>query len=139
MPLERLMALPVGERADEDAHLYLWTTNAHVQPAFAVLKAWGFRYVTTLTWAKNKMGTGDWLRGQTEHCLMAVRGRPTVTLTNQTTLLTADAGKHSEKPDAFYAFVESLCPGSKLEMFQRRGRQGWIGHGDEAEEQHNSD
>ena len=79
------------------------------------------------------MGTGDWLRGQTEHCLMCVRGKPTIALTNQTTLLNATAGKHSEKPDEFYSMVEKLCPGSKLEMFQRRARQGWIGHGDEAE------
>ena len=30
-----------------------------------------------------RSGMGDWLRGQTEHCLMAVRGKPVVTLTNQ--------------------------------------------------------
>jgi N6-adenosine-specific RNA methylase IME4 len=28
--------------------------------------------------------TGDWLRGQTEHCLMATRGKPIVQLSNQT-------------------------------------------------------
>ena len=27
------------------------------------------------------MGNGLWLRGQTEHCILAVRGKPLVTLT----------------------------------------------------------
>ena len=38
-----------------------------------------------LTWTKHKIGMGDWLRGKTEHCLMCVKGKPAVTLTNQTT------------------------------------------------------
>jgi len=57
------------------------------------------------------MGTGDWLRGQTEHAIMAVRGKPVVTLTNQTTLLHAPVRAHSQKPVEFYDLVESL--GSK--------------------------
>jgi hypothetical protein len=36
---------------------------------------------TMLTWAKNRMGNGLWLRGQTEPCILAVRGKPLVTLT----------------------------------------------------------
>jgi N6-adenosine-specific RNA methylase IME4 len=30
---------------------------------------------------ENRMGNGLWLRGQTEHCILAVRGKPLVTLT----------------------------------------------------------
>jgi len=41
-----------------------------------VLDAWGFEQKTILTWAKDKMGNGAWLRGQTEHCIMAVRETP---------------------------------------------------------------
>lgn len=132
MSIEAIKALPVGGMAHEDCVLWLWTTNAHLPESFAVVTAWGFTYKTMLTWDKQRMGTGDWLRGQTEHCLMCVRGKPTLRLTNQTTLLTAKAGKHSAKPDEFYEMVEKLCPGSKLEMFQRTTRDGWTGHGDEA-------
>jgi N6-adenosine-specific RNA methylase IME4 len=35
------------------------------------------------------------------------------------------------KPDEFYALVESLCPGSKLEMFARMVRPGWKAWGHE--------
>jgi N6-adenosine-specific RNA methylase IME4/ParB-like chromosome segregation protein Spo0J len=132
MSLAEITALRVAERAHQDCILWLWTTNAFLREAFDIAEAWGFTYKTTLTWAKNKMGLGDWLRGKTEHCLLCVRGQPVRQLTNQTTLLTADAGKHSAKPAAFYEMVEALCPGSKLEMFQRRARAGWTGHGDEA-------
>ena len=48
-----------------------------------------------------------------------------MTLTNQTTTLSAPAGEHSTKPAEFYALVESLCPGSKMELFARRRRPGW--------------
>jgi N6-adenosine-specific RNA methylase IME4 len=131
MSLAEIEALDVRSMACDDSVLWLWTTNAHLPHAFAVAAAWGFEYKTTLTWMKNRMGCGDWLRGRTEHCLMCVRGRPTVVLSNQTTALLADAGPHSAKPPEFYTLVEALCPGSRLEMFQRTPRDGWIGHGDE--------
>jgi len=81
---------------------------------------------------KNKLGVGDWLRGQTEYCLMAIRGRPIVVLTNQATVLTGPMRGHSQKPDEFYEFVEQLCPAPRYaELFSRRSRTGWDGHGDE--------
>jgi N6-adenosine-specific RNA methylase IME4 len=86
-----------------------------------------------LTWVKDKMGMGEWLRGQSEHCLLAARGRPTVQLTNQTTVLHAPAGAHSAKPDAFYTMIETLCPAPRYaELFQRKARPNWEGHGDVA-------
>ncbi len=78
------------------------------------------------------MGTGDWLRGKSEHCLMAVRGKPIVELTNQTTVIHGPVRAHSQKPDEFYIFVEELCPATRYaELFQRTLRQNWDGHGDE--------
>ena len=87
-----------------------------------------------LTWAKDKMGMGDWLRGQTEHCIMAVRGKPVVTLTNQTTLLQAPMRGHSVKPKEFYDLVEKLCPAPRYaDLFSRyRHNDKWDCHGDEA-------
>jgi N6-adenosine-specific RNA methylase IME4 len=134
MTLEEITALPVEARAAGDSVLWLWTTNAFLEESFAVCRAWGFQYRTTLTWGKNRIGLGDWLRGQTEHCLFASRGKPVVTLTAQGTLLLADVGKHSEKPDAFYELVEKICPApdlGRLELFARRPRKGWRAWGAE--------
>jgi N6-adenosine-specific RNA methylase IME4 len=95
MTLDSINALPVAALAAQEAVLWLWTTNTHLPVAFNVVASWGFRYVTTLTWAKNRPGLGDWLRGQTEHCLLAVKGRPVVTLTTQGTVIHAPVEQHS--------------------------------------------
>lgn len=134
MSVEEICALPVAEIAHDDAVLWLWTTNAHVFHAKSVMDAWGFEHKTIVTWVKDRMGTGHWLRGRTEHCLMAVRGKPVVTLGNQTTVIFGELREHSRKPDEFYALVETLCPAppnGRAELFQRTPRQGWVGHGDE--------
>ena len=133
MGIEEICALAAADIAHDDALLWLWTTNAHMRDAFAVIDAWGFEHKTILTWVKDRMGTGDWLRGRSEHCLLAVRGKPTVQLSNQTTALHAPAGEHSAKPDEFYTLVETLCPAPRYaELFQRKSRPNWDGHGDEA-------
>jgi N6-adenosine-specific RNA methylase IME4 len=77
---------------------------------------------------------GDWLRGKTEHAIMAVRGRPVVQLSNETTVIAGAVREHSRKPESFYRLVEKLCPGSKLELFARERRKGWQAWG--AETQH---
>ena len=127
MELKEIMALGemVGGLAHQDCILWLWVTNAHLPVVFEVIDSWGFEYKTCLTWKKPKMGTGDWLRGITEQCLLAVRGKPTVDLDNQTTFIEGAVREHSRKPEEFYKLVESLCPGSKLEMFATEAREGW--------------
>jgi N6-adenosine-specific RNA methylase IME4 len=126
--------LPVPSIAAPDAILWLWTTNHHMREAFEVLDAWGFEQKTILTWVKNHFGCGDWLRGQTEHCLMAVRGEPIVTLGNQSTVLHAPVRAHSQKPVEFYDLVESLCPAPRYaDLFSRyQHNEKWDCHGDEA-------
>lgn len=133
MTLADIEALDVGSLAHEDCILWLWTTNAFMAEAHQVAQRWGFEVKTVLTWAKDRMGLGDWLRGQTEHCLLAVKGRPVVTLSNQTTLLHGRVGEHSQKPEEFYRLVESLCPGSKCELFARRRQEGWHTFGAEVD------
>jgi len=105
-----------------------------MQVVFDLLKGWGFQHRTILTWAKDRMGAGDWLRGQTEQCVMAIRGKPTVTLTSQTTLLPAPVRGHSEKPGEFYDLVEGLCPAPRYaDLFSRyRHNEKWDCHGDQA-------
>jgi len=132
---DQIASMPVAGRAHEHAILWLWTTNAFLRQAFDIAAAWGFTYKTMLTWVKDRMGTGNWLRNVTEHCLLCVRGKPTIILSNQTTIIHGATRRHSEKPEEFYRMVEALCPGSKLEMFSRQRRKGWTGYGDEAGDQ----
>jgi len=133
MEIEAIKALPVRDIADENAILWLWATNAHLRVAFEVVEAWGFEYRTLLTWVKDRMGTGEWLRGQTEHCLLAVRGRPVFLHGSHGTALEAARREHSRKPEAFYQLVESACPGGKVELFCRQNRTNWITFGNDVE------
>ena len=48
-------------------------------------------------------------------------------------LLLAPRREHSRKPDEFFALVEKVFPGSKLEMFSREARPGWAAWGAEPE------
>jgi N6-adenosine-specific RNA methylase IME4 len=133
MSIEAICMLGIEEIAHDDAVLWLWTTNQFLDEAFDVCRAWGFRQKSILTWVKDRVGLGNWLRNQTEHALLCVRGNPTITLTNQTTILQGPVREHSRKPDSFYELVESLCPGSKVELYAREPRKGWARWGAETE------
>jgi N6-adenosine-specific RNA methylase IME4 len=132
MTLDDIKAMPVESIAADDAVLWLWTTNAHLRVAFEVAESWGFEYKSLLTWVKDRMGTGEWLRGQSEHCLLATRGKPVFLHGSHTTVLEAARREHSRKPEEFYALVEATCPGGKLELYSREVRNGWQSYGNDA-------
>ena len=134
MPVSEIIEqIPISDLSLDDCILWLWTTNAFMKQAHEVAEAWQFEVKTILTWVKGNMGTGDWLRGKTEHCLMCVKGSPVVNLTNQTTVIYGPLREHSRKPDSFYELVENLCPGTKIELNAREAREGWSSHGSETD------
>lgn len=128
MPIDELRTLPISRLADDDAHLYLWITNRSLPKGFTLLDAWGFRYITCLTWVKPHFGMGNYYRGQTEHVLFGVRGSLPLLRRNAGTVFSAARGPdgHSSKPDAFYDLVESCSPGPYLDIFGRRPRNKWL-------------
>jgi len=132
MSKEQLMALPVGALADDDCHLYMWITNRSLPKGFDLIQAWGFRYITAITWAKPSFGMGNYFRGQTEQILFAVKGSQPLKRKDVGTLFTAPRGPngHSSKPVEFYDLVESCSPGPFIEMFSRHNREGWTTWGE---------
>lgn len=132
MSIDQLHALPVGDFADVDCHLYLWITNRSLPKGFGLIERWGFRYVTCITWVKPSFGMGNYFRGQTEHILFAVRGSQPLKRKDAATVLCANRGStiHSTKPVEFYDLVESCSPGPYLEMFARHNRTGWKSWGE---------
>lgn len=126
MPLSDLMALPIPSLVTPDAHLYLWITNRSLPKGFQLLDAWGFRYVTMLTWCKPHFGMGNYFRGSTEHVLFGVRGSlPLLRRDVGTWFQAPRPGQHSSKPGELYELVESCSPGPWLELFARTQRPGW--------------
>ena len=78
MAVEEIAAMPVGDIVHRDGVLRLWTTNAHMARAFEVVDGWGFEHRTILTGLTAGVTVGNWLRQQTEHCVLSRRGKPTV-------------------------------------------------------------
>lgn len=74
MATDDIKALPVGDLAAGDAHLYLWAVLPMMAEAFAVVESWGFTPSTVLTWCKPGAGLGAGYRGNTEHLIVARRG-----------------------------------------------------------------
>jgi N6-adenosine-specific RNA methylase IME4 len=139
MSLEEIKELPVAARAAPDAHLYLWTTNRYVEHAYDVARAWGFKPSVLLVWAKTPrgVGLGDAFRLTTEFILYARRGSLEESCIVETTWFDWPRGRHSEKPDGFYALAESVSPApygtpDRLELFARSARPGWTAWGHEA-------
>lgn len=128
------MALPVREWAAKDAHLYVWTINAYVEQTYELVRRWGFKPSTLLTWCKqpNGIGLGGTYSLTTEHCLFARRGTCKALQRVDTTWWLWARGAHSAKPEAFLDIVERVSPGPRLEMFARRARFGWDYWGNES-------
>lgn len=126
MPVETIAALPVPALADEDAHLWIWGVNRMLGSAYDVARVWGFTPMSLLTWCKPGPGMGYYLRNNTEHCLLATRGRPMVP---DHQLMSSwyiwPRRRHSEKPPEFFTLAEQVSPGPRLEMFARCTRTGW--------------
>lgn len=93
--IDSIFAFPFGDWAAPDAHCYMWVTNNYVEDGLRVLKHRRFRYVTMVTWVKDKIGLGQYYRGKTEHCLFGVRGRLPY-------LIDSDGGRRQGETVIFY-------------------------------------
>ncbi len=134
MSIEEIAKIKIP--AADDCVLWLWTTHKFLPKSFELLEEWGFEYKITLSWDKQKMGMGVWLRCQCEFCLLAIKGKPIWKLTNERDFISEARREHSRKPEGFYEMVEKLCNIDKnkeeaLDYFARQKRQGWRVYGNE--------
>jgi len=129
MSLEEIKNIKIP--AKDDCVLWLWTTNLFLPDCYPLLEVWGFELKSMLTWDKVHYGTGRWLRSQTEHCLLAIKGKPFYNNTKWSTLISEKRTEHSAKPEIFYRMVDEICAGRKLDYFARKKREGWDVYGNE--------
>jgi N6-adenosine-specific RNA methylase IME4 len=133
LTVEEIAALPVAALAAGEAHLHLWTTNAFLPDAFAVLRAWGFAYKSAFVWVKPQVGLGNYWRVSHEFLLLGVRGECPFRDRSLRSWLEADRGRHSTKPDPVRLLIEKASPGPRLELFGRRQAEGWTVWGNQVE------
>lgn len=143
MELTDIMSLPVAQHAAKNAHLYMWVPNALLPEGIEVMKAWGFRYVSHIVWAKRRKdggpdgrGVGFYFRNVTEILLFGVKGsmRTLAPARSQVNMIESRKREHSRKPDEQYPLIEACSPGPYLEMFARHAQPGWVAWGDESDE-----
>jgi len=141
MKIKEIISLDVQSLSEDNCHLYLWTTNTYLPDAFEIMKAWGFKYKTKITWVKGeilenglikleKPGLGQYFRGLDEVCLFGVKcNLPYKTLDGKRqqgkTVLIASRGKHSEKPKEMYEMIEKVSYADYIELFARDKRENW--------------
>jgi len=133
MTVEQIAALEIP--SEKDAHCYIWTINKYIEQTYSIMRAWGFRPVQLLTWAKSPMGLGmgGSFVNTTEFVLFGKRGSLKEKQRIDTTWWNWKRGEHSKKPEAFQDIVEAVSHPPYLEMFARRYRLGWDVFGNEVE------
>jgi len=144
MSFEAIKSLRVQQVAAKNAHLYLWVPNALLPDGLDVMKAWGFRYVSNIVWAKRRKdggpdgrGVGFYFRNVTELLVFGVRGsmRTLAPGRRQVNMIETRKREHSRKPDEQYDLIESCSPGPYLELFARYPRPAWTIWGDESDDE----
>lgn len=145
----------IDDIACDDCHLYLWVTNNFLEDGLRVVKGWGFKYITTITWLKGmvnqdrddavktsytlqRCGLGQYFRGLTEHCLFAKRGKPPYKTADGKrcqgrTGFIAERTEHSEKPEQMRGMIELVSYSPFIELFARKEHKGWEVWGNEVE------
>ena len=131
MKLSEIEALPVSRIADKDCVLFLWTTYPMMQEAMKLI---AFQWIKTYPKSTDKFffGLGRWTRGNTEPCLIAIKGKPKRESNSVSQLIISPLKRHSQKPEETREkIIELMGDLPRIELFARQQSGGWDCWGDE--------
>lgn len=130
--------IPIKKIAEEDAILFIWTTDYHLKKCIDVIEAWGFEYKTiAFVWAKKtKKGTQCSMMGAytkksgCEICLLATRGKDAHKMVinhSVNSFIEYPRQEHSKKPDIVRDSIIKLVGENRkcIELFARQQYDGW--------------
>ena len=140
MNIKDICDIPINKIADKDCVLFLWATYPTLKEALELIEAWGFKYKTIgFQWVKqNKsgkgffFGLGRWTRGNTECCLIAVKGKPKRIDNSVSQLIIEPIQAHSQKQnECRKRIVQLMGDLPRIELFARQYADGWDCWGNE--------
>ena len=134
MSLPEIKAMPVPDVLEDDAFVFLWVINTHMPDVNDIFKAWGLKYMFTMTWDK---GHGPKPAGyptyNSEFIVVGRKGKPQFVDTKAFALVNKwPRRSHSEKPSEFYDLVHRVTKGRRLDIFARSEIEGFDVWGAEA-------
>ena len=144
MTITDICKMPVSDIADKNCIVFMWATYPMLKEAIKVIEAWGFTYKSiAFQWVKQNrsgngyfFGLGRWTRGNTEPCLLAVKGKPKRISASVGQLIFSPLRQHSQKPDETRdKIVELMGDLPRIELFARQRADGWDAWGNEAPEE----
>jgi N6-adenosine-specific RNA methylase IME4 len=121
----------VKDISDEQCHMYMWVVNNKIEDALLLIKELGFTYITNVCWVKDKIGMGQYFRGQHELLFFCRKGNPMPykykdgKKTTVSSVVIEPRSVHSRKPHTFYDIIEKVSYGPYIELFARNRREGW--------------
>ena len=131
MSLEEIKALDIISLADTNCHLWTWTTNQFLPYTFEIIRHWGFKYLSTITWVKPS-GVGAWFVNRTQHLIFAYKDKLDMKERFLPTVYETSIPKHhSSKPTIFYNVIDKVSYSPKVEIFAREKIFGWDAWGNE--------
>ena len=133
MDIDDICNLPVNNIADDNCILFMWGTWPLLTDSIRVLESWGFKYKTIgFVWikqystGKDVFGMGNYTRGNTEFCLIGIKGKMKRIDNNVSQLIKSTISKHSKKPDIVRSKIIQLMGDlPRIELFARTKIHGW--------------
>lgn len=120
----------ITQVSKKDCILYLWVTNSFLREGLDLVEEYGFEYKTLITWVKNGKGLGYWYRGNTEHMILATKGKLKAFHSQNINVFHEDTKQHSQKPMKSYELimdaVSTISDCKVLEIFARKQYRDWV-------------
>ena len=123
----------IDAMADEDCHLFMWTTEKYLPISLGILKSWDYRYILTIVWHKSGgFQPFNLPQYNCEFVLYARKGTPEFTDTkNFFCCFEGKRREHSRKPDEFYEIIARVTPEPRIDIFSRGKHDGFDQYGNE--------